>query len=157
MIDYLVNSQLVLYSLIAIAGCAIVWHFMESRWDSRNFNKDEKGVFENLHTRMALYAYEHVDGIVPVDVRSMEEFLEGHIPRAINAVYHDHQLDTAALREINTDTPILLYCEGGYNSRLAIELLKEMGFHTIYHIHRGFKSWKFFGGDVARGTHTAMV
>ncbi|MDF1813249.1 MAG: rhodanese-like domain-containing protein [Verrucomicrobiales bacterium] len=148
MIEALVNSQLVLYGLFAIVLATVIWHFYERRIDKRIFQKDRTGVFRNLHARTALYAFDHVNNIVPVDVRSEEEFRDGHIPGAINATYHDKQLNADELEKLDRNTPILIYCEGGYASRLVIDSVKALGFHTIYHIHRGFKSWQFFGGAV---------
>ena len=147
MIDYLVNSNLVLLTLCLVVLAAIIWHWLEVRWDSKSFYRDKEGVFTNLHIRKALYVFDHVENLVPVDVRSTKEFEESHIPGAVNATYEDKDIDRSALSDLNRDTPILLYCEGGFHSRCAIDLLKKMEFRTIYHLHRGFASWKLFGGD----------
>ena len=156
MIDFIVNSNFVLLVLCLIALAAVVWHWFESRWDSKLFFVDKTGVFKNLHIRKALYVYDHVAGLVPVDVRSKKEFDEGHIPGAVNMEYSDKDMDDSVLESIGRDTPILLYCEGGYHSRCALDDIKELGFRTIYHLHRGFTSWKLFGGAVESSENAAI-
>jgi rhodanese-related sulfurtransferase len=148
MIDYLVNSNLVLLALCLLVLGALVWHWLEMRWDKKTFYQNKEGIFANLHVRKALYVFDHVDGLVPVDVRSRKEFDESHIPGAVNAAYDDKDIDRTELEELSRDTPLLLYCEGGFHSRCSIDPLKKMGFRTIYHLHRGYQSWKLFGGAV---------
>lgn len=151
MSDDLINNPFLWYSLVAVFLLVIGWRIFERRWDSRIFDKDRKGVFKNLHAKAALFAYDHVKGLVPVDVRSHKEFEQGHIPGAINATVKDSRVESGPLEGLDREVPVLVYCEGGYASRKTVELLKEMGFHTIYHIHRGFKSWQFYGGAVESG------
>jgi rhodanese-related sulfurtransferase len=36
---------------------------------------------------------------------------------------------------------VLIYCAGGFRSRKAVVVLKELGFENIQHLHRGYGSW----------------
>ena len=80
-------------------------------------------------------------GMTVLDVRSPEEFAEGHIKGAVNADVNgdDFQKKVAALDQ---SKPVLVHCQAGRRSARAIE---EMGskvkFPTIYHLNSGFKGW----------------
>ena len=41
--------------------------------------------------------------------------------------------------------PVLVYCAGGYRSRKAVSILRELGFVSIHNLHRGFHSWRLAG------------
>jgi rhodanese-related sulfurtransferase len=43
---------------------------------------------------------------------------------------------------LNKDKPVLVYCAGGFRSRKAVIVLKQLGFRNIQHIHRGYMSWQ---------------
>jgi phage shock protein E len=81
-------------------------------------------------------------GVTVLDVRSPEEFAEGHIKGAVNADVNgdDFQKKVAALDQ---SKPVLIHCQAGRRSARAIE---EMGnkvkFPTVYHLNSGFKGWK---------------
>jgi phage shock protein E len=89
-------------------------------------------------------------GVTVLDVRSPEEFAEGHIKGAVNADVNgdDFQKKVAALDQ---SKPVLIHCQAGRRSARAIE---EMGnkvkFPTVYHLNSGFKGWKDANKPVAK-------
>ena len=80
--------------------------------------------------------------LIILDVRTEEEYNEGHIKGAILIPY-----DKIAEREKDIegliDKSILVYCRTGRRSALAIESLKEYGFPRIYHMHEGISKWTY--------------
>lgn len=66
--------------------------------------------------------------IVLIDVRSKEEYNEGHIEKAINIPYNELQ------DKIHYDlkTKIAVYCQTGSRSHLAALILNDMGYKTVY-------------------------
>ena len=67
-----------------------------------------------------------------IDVRTKEEYNEGHIEKAINIPY-DEIVDTlATYGTIDVDIPIIVYCKSGGRSSMAAESLKEAGYKNIY-------------------------
>ena len=73
-----------------------------------------------------------------IDVRSEQEYNEGHINGAINI----------PLYEIKTLLPkcvkdkkqcIILYCSGGIRSKKAQTILNSMGYTEVYNVVEGFK------------------
>lgn len=76
-------------------------------------------------------------GALLIDVRSTEEFSEGHIEGAIN-IPHDQ---TDALAEAIGPDPqrsVVLYCGSGRRAGLAAEALQERGYSAV-HNAMGYK------------------
>lgn len=137
-------------TLIVIGALVLIillWHLFEFTWDNRQFKRRENGSFaKNLHTTGALRIFKQETELTPVDVRPSVQFHKVHLPGAVNAPFEDGKLDTKGIAELDRSKPILLYCEGGYRSRRALPAILEDGFTEVYHINRGIKMWRFFGG-----------
>ena len=73
-----------------------------------------------------------------IDVRSAEEYAEGHIESAklIPVSELGDRLD-----ELPDDKPIIVYCRSGGRSRSAASILIENGFGNVYDMG-GIKDWQ---------------
>jgi len=76
-------------------------------------------------TPEVLSAIEHEALIV--DVRTPEEFANGHYPGAIN-IPHETILDVLNQLGVTADTSVILYCRSGNRSGQAEQVLQEKGF-----------------------------
>ena len=78
---------------------------------------------------------------VILDVRTEEEFDQGHIPGAI--LIPDYEIMTKA-EEILKDKKqlILVYCRSGRRSKIAAEYLIELGYTNIKEFG-GIIDWKY--------------
>lgn len=76
-------------------------------------------------TAEVLLAIEHEALIV--DVRTPEEFADGHYPGAIN-IPHETILDGLNQLGVTQVTPVILYCRSGNRSGQAEQALREKGF-----------------------------
>jgi rhodanese-related sulfurtransferase len=72
-----------------------------------------------------------------IDVRTPEEFNDGHIPGSINI-----NVETLANRldEIPADMPIVVYCRSGNRSATAAKILVDAGFAPVYDLG-GIQAW----------------
>jgi phage shock protein E len=71
-------------------------------------------------------------GVTVVDVRTPEEFSDGHVPGALNIPYDEVG---ARLREIGPpSTPVLVYCYSGGRAATAARTFQEKGFQRIYNM-----------------------
>lgn len=61
-----------------------------------------------------------------MDVRTPEEFAQGHVPGAVN--WPVEAIATWA-DGVPKDKPVYLYCRSGNRSRQAAEYLKKAGLH----------------------------
>jgi len=44
--------------------------------------------------------------------------------------------------EINKTTPVVIYCEKGIRSVIAIQRLEALGFENLYNLAGGMKAWR---------------
>ncbi|HUH51759.1 MAG TPA: rhodanese-like domain-containing protein [Flavobacterium sp.] len=76
-----------------------------------------------------------------VDVRTAEEFAEGHLKGAknFNIQNEDFELMT---QDLDKEKPVYIYCRSGMRSAKAGKALEEMGFKEIYDLKGGILAWK---------------
>ena len=97
------------------------------------------GEVQNISQEEAMRIMDTTRGYAIVDVRTPEEYAQGHIKGAINI-----PLETLAdipPRELaNTEQVILVYCHSGNRSRKAGMRLTEMGYTQVY-CFGGINTW----------------
>ena len=83
-------------------------------------------------------------GLIILDVRTPQEFREGHLAGARNMDFFGgaFEMQTADLPK---DAPVLIYCRSGKRSAAAAESLGEAGVTRILHMHEGIAGWKGAG------------
>jgi len=77
-----------------------------------------------------------------LDVRTKEEYDRGHIPGAKLVPVEVIPTKLAQLDEYK-DKPVLVYCESGARSPIAIVTLENNAFKNIYHLSSGISSWRY--------------
>ncbi len=70
-------------------------------------------------------------GAMLVDVRTPEEYAEGHLPEAINIPF-EQIVEVFAKQGIAKDTPVVVYCRSGRRSGIAKESLGNAGYQAVY-------------------------
>ena len=75
-----------------------------------------------------------------LDVRTPEEFSEGHIPGAVLINVHDDDFRDK-INGLGKSKTILVYCAAGIRSEKAAAILKESGYEQVFHLKDGLKSW----------------
>jgi rhodanese-related sulfurtransferase len=67
---------------------------------------------------------------VVIDVRTAEEFAEGHLPGARNLDLHRGDF-AAAITGLDPGATYLLYCRSGSRSGIAAEMMRQAGFTDV--------------------------
>jgi rhodanese-related sulfurtransferase len=81
------------------------------------------------------------DKFVLVDVREESEYAKDHLPGAIHLGKGVIERDIEEnVPELNT--PIVLYCGGGYRSALAADNLQKMGYTKVLSMDGGIRGWR---------------
>ncbi len=88
-------------------------------------------------------------GFVVVDVRTAEEYAEGHIADAPCIDVLKDDFEQRALACLPKDKIIAVYCRSGNRSKKAAEILSRNGF-TVYELNSGYKGWTEAGRPVTR-------
>ena len=76
--------------------------------------------------------YRNTEGAILVDVRTPQEYREGHIPGSKNVPLQ--QLDKISAVTDNKDAPMFVYCYSGARSRQATAILQHMGYANVNNI-----------------------
>jgi rhodanese-related sulfurtransferase len=82
-----------------------------------------------------------------LDVRTVDEFVSGHVPGAVN-IPHD-QL-AARLAEVPKDRDVVLYCRSGRRAALAGEVLADNGYARLEHLQGDMLAWTEQGRPVEK-------
>jgi hydroxyacylglutathione hydrolase len=99
----------------------------------------EGGMLEqlvNVDAREALRRQE--EGEILLDVRSTAEWRAGHIDNAMHGPL-TRVLDN--LRELDRDTPLVVYCQAGARSRVAATALRRVGFTHVANVMDGYEGY----------------
>lgn len=93
--------------------------------------KIEKMTYTQITMDKAVEMMESESGYIILDVRTVEEFNERHIPGAI--CVPNESIGAEPIEELpQKDQLILVYCRSGRRSKEAAEKLSAMGYSNIY-------------------------
>ncbi|GAA0725700.1 hypothetical protein GCM10009430_31750 [Aquimarina litoralis] len=84
-----------------------------------------------------------------VDVRTPQEYADGHIEGAINIDFTDENFETL-LSEVDKSKPVAVYCGRGGRSGKCSAYMKKAGFTKIYDLDGGITEWKYKGKPVTK-------
>ena len=85
---------------------------------------------------------------VIIDVRTPEEFAEGHIENAINIDYYSDAFRDN-INQLDKNKTYLIYCRSGNRSGKALDIMEELDFLEAYNILGGITAWQAEGLPVA--------
>jgi rhodanese-related sulfurtransferase len=75
-----------------------------------------------------------------VDVRTPEEFANGHIPTAVNMPLND--LEKYLQQLSSSEKPILVYCRSGRRAWVAEQQMIKAGINNVFHLEGDMNSWQ---------------
>ena len=81
------------------------------------------------------------DKFILVDVREESEYAKDHLPEAIHLGKGVIERDIEE-RVPELNTPVVLYCGGGYRSALAADNLQKMGYSNVLSMKGGIRGWR---------------
>lgn len=94
------------------------------------YRKRPGAVYVNITAEEAKEIMDSEEGYIILDVRTQEEYDEGHIPGAI-VISHEEIAEKAEEVLTDKDQLILVYCRSGRRSKIAAEALVELGYTNI--------------------------
>jgi thioredoxin 1 len=107
----------------------------------------------NAQSKLDADAFESVIKQTPaiqvVDVRTPQEFNNGHISNGLNLNINDTEFK-AKLEELDKSKPVAVYCAGGVRSARAVSILQQLGFQMVYDLVGGITAWNGRGKVVVK-------
>ena len=91
---------------------------------------DQGALYVNITAEEAKQIMDSEEGYIILDMRTQEEYDEGHIPGAI-VISHEEIAEKAKEVLTDKDQLILVYCRSGRRSKIAAEALVELGYTNI--------------------------
>ncbi len=82
-----------------------------------------------------------------IDVREDREYAAAHAVGAMHVARGIIERDIE-LQVPDPDTPIYLYCGGGFRSALAADALQQMGYRAVHSIDGGWRAWQEAGAPI---------
>lgn len=76
--------------------------------------------------------YEATEGAVLLDVRTPQEYQQGHIPHSVNVPLQE--LGRVSEVVPDADTPLFVYCQSGGRSAQAASALQRAGYTAVKNI-----------------------
>jgi rhodanese-related sulfurtransferase len=84
-----------------------------------------------------------------IDIRTADEYASGHLANADQLDYYSSNFKTDLDKLDRTET-YLIYCRTGHRSGLARDIMKEMGFLSLYNMTDGITAWQEAGYGVVK-------
>lgn len=89
-------------------------------------------LFKHTDINQGVAQFQQTPNAMLVDVRTPEEYREGHIPGSINVPLQ--QIEDIDLEVSDMSTPLYIYCRSGARSSQATAVLQEMGYEEVHNI-----------------------
>ena len=80
------------------------------------------------------------NGAILLDVRSPQEYSEGHIVGAISMPTYELKKKINRILQDKNQT-IIVYCSTGIRSKKALKELKKMGYIKVYNLYKGLENY----------------
>ena len=90
------------------------------------------GFFGTADINAGVERYQKSDGAVLIDVRTVEEYRDGHIENSVNIPVDRISSIEDAVKD--KDTRLFVYCRSGGRSGRAVSHLKQMGYKNVENI-----------------------
>ena len=110
----------------------IQWYTKEKPKETGGKRRGFFDLFKHTDINQGVAQYQQASNAVLVDVRTSEEYREGHIPGSINVPLQ--QIEDINLEVSDVSTPLYVYCRSGVRSRQTTAMLQEMGYEEVHNI-----------------------
>lgn len=101
-------------------------------------------IISSVDSRGAKALLDEKKDIILIDVRTPEEYAEGHLEGAINIDFQDPTF-AEQLRQLEPEQKYMLYCVVGGRSGKSQKIMEEMGFKEVYNVSEGFEQLRQVG------------
>lgn len=88
---------------------------------------------------------------VVIDVRTPEEYAEGHIKGAVNYDYYSDDFEDSIEENLtDKDKSYIVYCRSGKRSLYSAQIMEELGYKNIINLEGGILAWQNAGKPVEK-------
>jgi phage shock protein E len=98
----------------------------------------QSAIIISIDSRDAKVLLDEKEDMILLDVRTAEEYSQGHLAGAQNIDYNDSNF-TKQIQQLDPNKKYMVYCAVGGRSGKALKIMEEMGFMEVYNVSEGFK------------------
>jgi phage shock protein E len=125
------KNQYVIAAIILVVGF-VLWTLIKNAGAAGGIKIELSDAKKRLDTEK---------GIILLDVRTREEYLEKHIPKS--TLIPVNVLGNEAIRKLpDKSAEIFVYCRSGSRSAMAVKILTKLGYTHIYNLG-GIVKWPY--------------
>jgi phage shock protein E len=107
--------------------------------------EDAVGDFATISAQQAASVVAEPPGdLVVLDVRTPEEYAEGHLDGAVLVDFYDPDF-ADQLSQLDPDVPYLVYCRSGNRSGQTLTTMEQLGFASAADVDGGIVAWQGAG------------
>ena len=114
---------------------------MDNKIKSQDKVEEVVNTYKNISPEDAKRRLDTEEGVVLLDVRTVEEYTEKHIPESI-LIPVDILENEAHSKLLDTDAHIFVYCRSGNRSVTASKILVKLGYKNVYNLG-GIIDWPY--------------
>lgn len=133
-------KQILLVILLPFTQISQAQHPKAASCSHPDFDKKVHGLLSyTVPVISAEKAYQQKDKFIFLDTREWEEYSVSHIPQARYMGYDNFNWDP--IKNIEKETPIIVYCSIGYRSEKIGQKLKKAGYKNVYNLYGSIFEW----------------
>jgi len=117
---------------IILVGILVIWTYLKNSGTANNLRIDPTEAKKRLDMEK---------GIVLLDVRTREEYLENHIPKSTLIPLYVLEME-ASNKLPDKQATIFVYCRSGNRSRAAVKRLLKQGYTNLFDLG-GIIRWPY--------------
>lgn len=152
---------LLLTSFIAVSGCDIItgnaldtqpattspprwgWTLIDNTYPTTVIDRNTGQLIRDVTPHEAfgiMGTSSYLGNPVVIDVRTPQEYTEGHIWRSINMDYQSSAFKDIISR-LDKNFTYIVYCRTGARSAMARSVMEELGFKYVINMSSGYSAW----------------
>ncbi|MGR5069837.1 MULTISPECIES: rhodanese-like domain-containing protein [Vibrio] len=115
-----------------------------------NIVKSATSAYKEINVNQLTHLINRENGVV-VDIRSKDEFKQGHITDALHILPSDIKAGNVGSLENRKSDPIIVVCKTGQTAQESANLLAKAGFENVNLLKNGLIAWNEANLPLVRG------
>ncbi|WP_428772714.1 rhodanese-like domain-containing protein [Vibrio sp.] len=115
-----------------------------------NIVKSSTAAYKEVSAQQVTQLINRENGVV-VDIRSKDEFKQGHITDAVHILPSDIKSGNLGNLESRKSDPIIVVCKSGQTAQESANLLAKAGFEQVKLLKNGLMAWNEANLPLVRG------
>lgn len=117
--------------------------FAQNNKVSSKINENKTRIIKNISAEEMKKIISEKQVII-LDIRTLEEFKEGHINKAVNIDFYSKDFESN-LDKLDKSKVYIIYCRSGNRSGMALKIMEKLKFTEVYNVLGGIGSIKQIG------------